>query len=198
MLPLRQGRDDFVRRTCVRAQAIGIDAHDDACAGCRRTAAAPRRRAASRTSGGRGSAPDPESRRAHGSRSRRPGSRPARCRASKRMTNGGTVPGRHEGPRAVDVADGLGHRLAHVGAGWKKSFMSAAPWIDLRFDVLDAGDVEEVVLVVVGDEPFHLRRVHAAVRLGDVDHRRRRGPGRCRSSCAARRAATSARHPRSR
>ena len=36
-------------------------------------------------------------------------------------------------------------------------------------DVLDAGDVEEVVLVIVGDEPFHLRRVHAAVRLGDVE-----------------------------
>src|SRR5262249_26375164 len=40
-----------------------------------------------------------------------------------------------------------------------------------RFDVLDAGDVEEVVLVVIGDESLHLRRVHAAVRLRDVDHR---------------------------
>ena len=36
------------------------------------------------------------------------------------------------------------------------------------FDMLDAGDVEEVVLVIVDDEPFHLRRVHAAVRLGHV------------------------------
>jgi hypothetical protein len=36
------------------------------------------------------------------------------------------------------------------------------------FDVFDAGDVEEVVLIIVNDEPFHLRRVHAAVRLGHI------------------------------
>ena len=41
----------------------------------------------------------------------------------------------------------------------------------LRLDVVDAGDVEEVVLVVVGQKAFHLRRVHAAVGLADVDHR---------------------------
>ena len=39
-----------------------------------------------------------------------------------------------------------------------------------RLDVVDAADVEEVVLVIIGDEAFHLRRVHAAVRLADVDH----------------------------
>ena len=39
----------------------------------------------------------------------------------------------------------------------------------LGFDVLDAGDVEEVVLVVVRQVPFHLRRIHPAVRLRDVD-----------------------------
>jgi hypothetical protein len=38
----------------------------------------------------------------------------------------------------------------------------------LAFDVLDAVDVEEVVLVIVSDEPFHLRRVEAAVRLRHV------------------------------
>ncbi|TXT29868.1 MAG: hypothetical protein FD138_2366 [Planctomycetota bacterium] len=38
-------------------------------------------------------------------------------------------------------------------------------------DVMDAVDVEEVVLVVVGQQPFHLRRVHAAIRLADVNHR---------------------------
>ena len=42
----------------------------------------------------------------------------------------------------------------------------------LRLDVLDAGDVEEVVLVVVRQVAFHLRRIHAAVRLRDVDRRR--------------------------
>ena len=39
----------------------------------------------------------------------------------------------------------------------------------LRLDVLDARDVEEVILVVVGQVAFHLRRIHAALRLRDVD-----------------------------
>ena len=37
--------------------------------------------------------------------------------------------------------------------------------------MIDAGDVEEVILVVVSQVPFHLGRVHAAVRLRDVDGR---------------------------
>ena len=37
--------------------------------------------------------------------------------------------------------------------------------------MLDAGDVEEVVLVVVDDEPFHLGRIHAAIGLGDIENR---------------------------
>src|SRR5262245_49245733 len=40
-----------------------------------------------------------------------------------------------------------------------------------RFDVLDARDVQEVVFVVRDKIALHLRRVHAAVRLRDVDHR---------------------------
>ena len=40
----------------------------------------------------------------------------------------------------------------------------------LAFDMLDSGDVEEVELVVIGDEPFHLRRVEPAVRLRHVEH----------------------------
>jgi hypothetical protein len=40
-----------------------------------------------------------------------------------------------------------------------------------RLDVVNAADVQEVVLVVVGQKAFHLRRVHAAVGLADVDHR---------------------------
>jgi hypothetical protein len=39
------------------------------------------------------------------------------------------------------------------------------------FDVLDAGDVEKMILVIVDQKPFHLGRVHAAIRLGDVKHR---------------------------
>jgi hypothetical protein len=38
----------------------------------------------------------------------------------------------------------------------------------LALDMLDAGDVEKMVLVIVDDEPFHLRRVHAAVRLRHI------------------------------
>jgi hypothetical protein len=37
--------------------------------------------------------------------------------------------------------------------------------------MLDAGDVEEVVLIIIDDEPFHLRRVDAAVRLGHIQDR---------------------------
>ena len=36
-------------------------------------------------------------------------------------------------------------------------------------DVVNAGDVEEVVLVIVGEEPFHLPWVHAAVGLSHID-----------------------------
>ena len=35
--------------------------------------------------------------------------------------------------------------------------------------MIDSRDVEEVVLVVVGEKTFHLCRVHAAVRLSDID-----------------------------
>ena len=41
----------------------------------------------------------------------------------------------------------------------------------LAFHVVDAGDIEEVILVVVSQVSFHLGRVHAAVRLRDVDGR---------------------------
>src|SRR5205823_9458106 len=38
--------------------------------------------------------------------------------------------------------------------------------------VVDTGDVEEVVLVVEGEQAFHLGGVHAAVGLHDVDDRK--------------------------
>ena len=59
--------------------------------------------------------------------------------------------------------------------GWKNSFIRDTPWTFFDFDVMDAVDVEEVVLVVVGDQPFHLLRVHAAVGLADVDDRQVQG-----------------------
>ena len=79
--------------------------------------------------------------------------------------------GRHEGAGAIHVADRLRHRLAHVGALVKDQLHERGALDALALDVIDAGDVEEVILVVVGEEAFHLRRVHAAVGLGDVDGR---------------------------
>ena len=35
---------------------------------------------------------------------------------------------------------------------------------------MDTADVQEVVLVVVGQKSFHLSWVHAPVRLADIDH----------------------------
>jgi hypothetical protein len=41
----------------------------------------------------------------------------------------------------------------------------------LRFYVFNARDVEEVILVAVGEVALHLGGVHAAERLGDVNRR---------------------------
>src|SRR5205807_7658214 len=80
-----------------------------------------------------------------------------------------------EGPRAVDVADRLGHRLGHVGVGEEVELHQGDALDVAALDVVDAVDVEEVVLVVVGEQPLHLGRVHAAVGLGDVDDRQVEG-----------------------
>ena len=88
---------------------------------------------------------------------------------SNRMTNGEIGPRGHEGAGAGHVADGLGHRLGHVGAGVEEELHQGDALDVAALDVVDAVDVEEVVFVVVGEQPFHLGRVHAAVRLGDVD-----------------------------
>src|SRR5258706_12043358 len=37
------------------------------------------------------------------------------------------------------------------------------------FDMFDAGNIEEMLFVIVDDEPFHLRRIKAAIRLRDGD-----------------------------
>ena len=77
--------------------------------------------------------------------------------------------GRHERARAIHIRNGFGHRLRHVRARMKLQLDERRALDRLRFDVLDAGDVEEVILVIVGEVTLHLRRVHAAVRLRDVD-----------------------------
>ena len=37
--------------------------------------------------------------------------------------------------------------------------------------MMDTADVQEMVLVVVRQEAFHLRRIHTAIRLTYIDHR---------------------------
>ena len=76
---------------------------------------------------------------------------------------------RHEGAGAVHIADRLRHRLRHVGAFVKHQLHQRRALDALALDVIDSGDVEEVILVVISEVAFHLRRVHAAVRLRDVD-----------------------------
>jgi len=80
--------------------------------------------------------------------------------------------GRHKGAGAGDVAHGLRHGLAHVGARVEDQAHEGGALDALALDMIDAGDVEEMILVVIRDESFHLRRIHAAVRLRDVNGRR--------------------------
>ncbi len=100
---------------------------------------------------------------------------------------------RHEGAGAVHVADGFGHRLAHVGALVKDQLHERRALDALALDVIDAGDVEEVILVVVSEVAFHLRRIHAAVGLGHIDRRIAHLRKDDRPACAAARARRRAR-----
>src|SRR5260370_11744345 len=77
--------------------------------------------------------------------------------------------GRHEGPSSSDVADRLRHCLLHVGSFTKGQLHQRGALNALAIDRLNTCDVEEVVVVVVGKEPFHLRRSHTAIRLRYVD-----------------------------
>src|SRR5207247_5484750 len=55
-------------------------------------------------------------------------------------------PRRHERARAVDVVDRLGHGVGHVGAGVEVELHQCHALDVFGFDVVDAGDVEELVL----------------------------------------------------
>ena len=56
--------------------------------------------------------------------------------------------GRHEGPSPLNIRDGLRERLAHVGSGVKLKLHQSDVLNRPGFNVLDSGDVEEVVFVV--------------------------------------------------
>src|SRR5262249_17469963 len=61
---------------------------------------------------------------------------------------GRNCPGRHEGARSLDVRDGLRQGLAHVSSRMKVELDEADVLDRFGFDVLDASDVEEVVLII--------------------------------------------------
>ncbi len=78
---------------------------------------------------------------------------------------------RHEGAGAVHVAYRFRHRLAHVGPRVKNQLHQRRALDAFALDMLDAGDVEEVVLVIEGHVAFHLGGIHAAIGLSHVNRR---------------------------
>ena len=79
--------------------------------------------------------------------------------------------GWHHGAGAVHVADGLTHGLRHVRTRMELELHHRRALDVLGFDVLDTGDVQEVVFVIIRQEAFHLAGLHAAEGLGDIDRR---------------------------
>jgi hypothetical protein len=77
----------------------------------------------------------------------------------------------HKRAGAVDIRHRLRHRAGHVGARVELQLDQCRALDRLGFDMLDAGDVEKMILVIVDEKPFHLGRVHAAIWLGDVKYR---------------------------
>ncbi len=78
---------------------------------------------------------------------------------------------RHECFGAVHIADRLRHGLRHVGTLMEDQLHQRRALDALALYVIDARDVEEVILVVIRQEAFHLRRVHPAIGLCDIDSR---------------------------
>ena len=77
----------------------------------------------------------------------------------------------HECARAIHIRHRLRHRRRHIRAGVELQLHDARALDALALHMLDARDVQKVILVVVSEVALHLRRVHAAVRLRDVDRR---------------------------
>jgi hypothetical protein len=75
----------------------------------------------------------------------------------------------HERPCPVGVVDGLGECLGHIGARVELKLDERDTLDRFRLDVLNARDVEEVVLVVIGEVAFHLCGVHPSIGLGHVN-----------------------------
>ncbi len=79
--------------------------------------------------------------------------------------------GWHKGAGTVDVGNCLRQRIAHIRAGMEGKAEESGSLNRLRLHALDSVDVQEVILVVIRDEPLHLLRTHASVWLRYVDDR---------------------------
>ena len=78
---------------------------------------------------------------------------------------------RHERARTVYIRNDFRHRLIHIRVLMKHELHQGDALDVLRFNVFDASDVEEVILVVIREEAFHLRGIHAAIRLRHINSR---------------------------
>src|SRR6185312_5506133 len=76
--------------------------------------------------------------------------------------------GRHEGAGAIDVADDLRHRLAHIRPFIEFDLDQRCALNAFRVDIFYAGNVQEMVFIVGGDESLHLVGGKTAVRLSHV------------------------------
>ena len=152
--PVR-GRDDFFRREPVRSHLFRIHSDDDA------ALIASKRR-------GRGDAGEGGEDRPHAVEGDVLHLARASVGARQHELRHGNAAGvvahdegrdrarRHESPGAIHIPDDLRHRLAHVGVGMEDQLHERDALDIFRFDVLDAGDVKEVVLVIVGQIALHL------------------------------------------
>jgi hypothetical protein len=70
---------------------------------------------------------------------------------------------RHEGASTICVGNRLRCSCGHIRAGMERKLQQANILDRLRLNRLNACDVKKVVLVVVDEVAFHLRRVHSSI-----------------------------------
>src|SRR5438046_7862346 len=77
---------------------------------------------------------------------------------------------RHEGTSTIHVSNRLRRGLRHVRTRMEREFQQSNILNRLRLDGLNPGDVEKVILVVINEKSFHLRRIHPAKWLRSEEH----------------------------
>ena len=84
----------------------------------------------------------------------------------------GNGPGRHKGTGPLDIRDGLRQGLAHVRSRMKVELDQTDILDGFRFHMLNARNVEKVVLIIGDEISLHLRRIHSAIGLRYINHRK--------------------------